>query len=449
MDSVGSNLTVEGRTFGNVAEQPIKIVRIIARLNIGGPALHTVLLTEGLNNERFHSILVTGVIGQGEGDMLYLARQRGVNPIIIPELGREISWRDDLIALWRVYRLLRRERPHIVHTHTAKAGTLGRVAAILAGVRIRIHTFHGHVFHSYFSPLKTRLFILIERVLARFTTKIVAISQAQLADLSGRYRIAAAGKFQVIPIGLDLAPLLEGRAGKQRVEPVESRGELTVGFVGRLVPVKNPLMACRVFERVVRAGKVRRRLRLVISGDGDLKPELEAYLRNARLESQVEFTGWYQDMSDLYRRLDAIILTSRNEGTPVALIEAMAASLPFVATAVGGVRDLMVGPERPTSGPDGRPPFTVFANGILAESGDEEGFAAALAHLLSDARAMAGMGREGRRFVRERFSKNRLVADMRALYEQCLHSRGCAGSETARNVGWEAGRTPSDKKVKA
>jgi glycosyltransferase involved in cell wall biosynthesis len=406
--------------------QSVKIVRVIGRLNIGGPAIHTVLLTEGLQDGRFQSILVTGTIGKTEGDMAYLAAQHGLAPHVIPELGREISWWDDPVALWKLYRLLRRERPTIVHTHTAKAGTLGRLAAAAAGVPVRIHTFHGHVFHGYFSPLKTRVFLLIERLLAKITTRIVAISEAQLADLAQRYGIAPANKFQVIPIGLDLEPLLAQPARRATEETGARRDELIVGFVGRLVPVKDPLLALRAFHAVATRLPGGRRIRLVVVGDGELRADIEAYVRDTGLVAQVEFCGWRQDMGDLYRRLDAVILTSKNEGTPVALIEAMAAGLPFVATAVGGVRDLMVGAGRPMAGAGGRTVFTAFANGFLAEPGDEEGLGVALEHLLSDGGAMARMGQEGRRFVAQRYSKERLLEDMRALYENCLRGRNCS-----------------------
>lgn len=399
----------------------IKIVRILARLNIGGPAIHAVLLTEGLNDETVRSILVTGTIGPTEGDMLYFARQHGVTPVVIPELGREISWRDDLVAFWKLYRLLAKERPDVVHTHTAKAGSLGRLAAVLAGVPVRIHTFHGHVFHGYFGRLTTTLFILIERVLALFTTRIVAISEAQRFDLLSRYRIASAEKFSVIPLGLDLAPFLGNRV-RTAPAPGVTGSVATLGFVGRLVPVKNPCMALNVLARLARNPLVSG-VRLVMVGDGALRTLLQEQVRRLGLETQVVFAGWMQDLADVYANMDLIIMTSVNEGTPVALIEAMAAGRAFVATRVGGVVDLMVGTETVVRGETGRPLFSVFANGILAESGDEEGFAAAVAFLLRDCELMKKMGQEGRNFASARFSKERLVRDVTALYRQSLAGR--------------------------
>lgn len=398
----------------------MKIVRILGRMNIGGPAVHAVLLTEGLNHDQFRSILVSGMIGKSEGNMLYFARQHGVTPLIVPELGREISWRDDLVALWKLYRLLARERPDIVHTHTAKAGALGRVAAVLARVPIRIHTFHGHVLHGYFGPLKTRLFIAIERFLAAFTTKIVAISQTQLVELSDRYRLAAREKFRVIPLGLDLAPLLRESEGDGRRKLGIAGREIVIGLVGRLVPVKNPHMAVGVFERLVRNAPAEQPFRFIVAGDGELRPALQEHVRRAGLEDRVLFTGWHQDLWELYSMLNLAILTSLNEGTPVVLIEAMASGLPFVATRVGGLSDLTVGSEQVMRGPDGRRLFSLFANGALAESGDVEGFAAAVEYLVCDRERMQRMGSEGRRFVSERFSKERLVRDTQELCRECL-----------------------------
>lgn len=399
---------------------PVKIVRVLARMNIGGPALHAVFLTERLNAAKFRSTLVTGVVGQSEGDMLYFAQQRGVIPLVLPDLGREISWWSDLGAVWKLYRLLVRERPDIVHTHTSKAGAVGRVAAILARVPVRIHTFHGHVFHDYFGPLKTKLFIWIERCLARLTTKIVTISQAQLIELSDRYRIAPRDKFCVIPLGLDLAPYLTQRREQELQGASRNGREAVIGLVGRLVPVKNPEMAVRVLQRLTQKGEGERPIRLMIVGDGELRWNLQESVRKAGLQERVVFTGWRRELADLYGKLDLVILTSLNEGTPVALLEAMAAGLPFVATRVGGVLDLTVGAEQVVCGSKGHPRFSLFSNGAVAETNDVEGFAAAVKYLLKDPLTMRRMGCEGRKFATERYSLERLLRDTEKLYLDCL-----------------------------
>jgi glycosyltransferase involved in cell wall biosynthesis len=200
---------------------------------------------------------------------------------------------------------------------------------------------------------------------------------------------------------------------------------MVIGFIGRLVPVKNPQMALGVCERVFRNGAIRR-ARLIVAGDGELRPKLQEEVRRAGLEDQILFTGWRQDLVNLYSTLDLVILTSLNEGTPVVLIEAMAAGLPFVATRVGGIMDLMLRPEQVICGVNDRPLFSVFANGVLAESGDVEGFTAALEYLVRDPQLMGRMGSEGREFVRDRFSKGRLLAEMQTLYKECLIQQGCS-----------------------
>jgi len=412
-----------------VEPRPIRVVRIIARLNIGGPAVHAVLLTAGLNNAEIQSTLIAGTVTPSEGDMMYFAQAHGVRPVYIPELGREISWKDDVVAFWKIWRLLCRERPHVVHTHTAKAGTVGRIAAVLAGVPVRIHTFHGHVFHSYFGLIKTRLFLLIERCLAAFTTKIVAISEAQLEDLAVRYRIAPKSKFCVIPLGLDLAPLLAISRGGDVLKAADFSTAIRIGFVGRLVPIKNPAMAVKIMERLVQQKPCLRPIRLIVAGNGELKEALLEQVREARLEEHVQFVGWQETLVEFYAGVDLAVLTSLNEGTPVALIEAMAAGLSFVATRVGGIENLMQSPREEFRRSDGRPLFGLYANGALAESGDEEGFGAAVAYLLQDSARRERMGQEGRRFAQKRFSKERLVNDTKALYWQCLQlSVGAQGA---------------------
>ncbi len=432
------------RRLRNMERRPLKIVRVIGRLNIGGPAVHAVLLTAGLNDGNIRSTLVTGSVGRSEGDMLYFARQHGVNPVIVPALGREISWWDDLVAFWKLYRLFVWERPDIVHTHTAKAGALGRLAAVLAGVPIRIHTFHGHVFHGYFGFLRTNLFLMIERFLAYFTTKIVAISAAQLAELSDQYRIARREKFAVIPLGLDLTPLLQiGRKGGS-AEPGANEKTITIGLIGRLVPIKNPQMAVAVLHRL-RERVAGLDVVLVVAGDGELKSELQNMVGQAGLDGCVLFTGWKEDLSELYASLDLVIVTSLNEGTPVVLIEAMASALPFVATRVGGIPDLMVGAEEVVHGPGGRPLFSLFANGALVEAGNVEGFTAALDHILQNEAQRRGMGAVGRSFVSERFSKERLVRDTYALYQDCLQYDTGWGRKQA--APYEAGEALSSRKT--
>ncbi len=389
-------------------QEKLKILRIIARLNVGGPAIHAILLTQALNNERFESILVTGQVGRAEKDMVYLAKEKGVSPVIIPELGRQISPIKDVLALWKIFMLMKREKPDIVHTHTAKAGALGRVAAVLAGVPVRIHTFHGHIFESYFNKFYIVLFLLIERILALFTKFIVVVSQAQKKEIGERYKITGPGKIKVIPLGLELEKLfpINACAGKLRKELGLGEDVIVVGIVGRLVPVKNHKMFLDAANLLPGLLEDKFKIKYLIVGDGEERASLEEYAKKLGLGNDAIFCGWREDMAGIYSDLDIVGLTSFNEGTPVALIEALAAGRPVIATDVGGVADVVK---------DG-------TNGYLVASGDARAFALRLADLVKDTGKRSEFGLNGRRMVREIFSKERLVRDIAGLYEDAVSS---------------------------
>lgn len=321
-------------------DRPLRILRIIARLNIGGPAIHVTLLTARCGPPAFESTLVCGTIGPHEGDMAYLAAAHGVTPIVIPELGRELAPLRDLVTLFKLWRLMRRLRPDIVHTHTAKAGFVGRLAAWLARVPVRVHTYHGHVFHGYFGPLKTRLFLALERLTARLTHRLIVISPAQRAELAHTYRIARPDKFVIVPLGLDLAPFATTprHQGHFRAAYDIPAQVPLIGSVGRLVPIKNHAL---LLEAAVRVRAVLPTAHFVIVGDGDLRPAIEAQAQALGLARAVTFTGFLRDLRPVYSDLDALVISSHNEGTPVSIIEALAAGVPVVSTAVGGVPDLL------------------------------------------------------------------------------------------------------------
>ncbi len=408
---------------------PIKVVRIIARLNIGGPAIQAMLLTRGLPPESFSSVLIAGVVGDTEGDMTGEAREQGVAPLIIPELGREISWRHDLAALWKLTRILRRIKPHIVHTHTAKAGFLGRLAAWLAGVPVRVHTFHGHIFHGYFGPRKTKLFLALERWLAWITDRLIVVSESQSNELALKYKIADRSKFEVIPLGFNLKPFEEcHRRGVLRAQLGIPSDAFVVGFVGRLVPVKNPALILDAMELVTahaqRGSEPESRssteiVHLLIIGGGELEGSLKASVKEKGLERNVSFLGWRRGMAQIYAELDLVALTSANEGTPVALIEAMASGKPYVATDVGGVRDLMSRENRRVSGSLGGQ-FTLYDNGILVSPGDVEAMASTLLWCSLHRDEAAKMGQVGQTFALRRFTEQRLLDDMQGLYKELL-----------------------------
>jgi glycosyltransferase involved in cell wall biosynthesis len=394
----------------NPSASPIRVMRIIARLNIGGPAIHVSLLTAGLNDIAFQSKLITGMIGAGEGDMSDLARELGIDLIVIPWLGREISLLDDLRALLALVRLIRQERPHIVHTHTAKAGFLGRMAAFLCRVPVIVHTFHGHVFRGYFSPLKTRLFIWLERLAACLSSVILTVSDG-LRDELIAFRIAPPDRIRVIPLGLPLADLtsLEGLRGTFRHQLGCSTGSPLVGIIGRLVPVKNHELFLAAARLVLQAMP---QVRFVIVGDGERRAELEALVTQMGLSDAVYFTGWRRDLPLIYADLDVVVISSHNEGTPVSLIEAMAAGVPVVSTAVGGVPDVLRGGEL----------------GALTPPGDAEAMSVAILEALRNGRGVRT--KQAQAWALEGYGAGRLVADMRALYLELLKQKGVQSVDT-------------------
>jgi len=224
-----------------MTSSPIAIVRIIDRLNVGGPAIHAVLTSQLLDSGRFRTVLVHGSVEPNEADMAYLLNDAAISTVVIPELGRELRPLRDLRTAWLLYRVLRRERPLIVHTHKSKAGAIGRIVALLARVPIRVHTYHGHVFHGYFGARKTRAFIAIERTLARVSSRLVALSARLVDELALTHRISGVDRFTVIPLGFDLSPFetCDVRRGELRSALGVDANVRLVTIVGRMVPVKD------------------------------------------------------------------------------------------------------------------------------------------------------------------------------------------------------------------
>jgi glycosyltransferase involved in cell wall biosynthesis len=381
----------------------VKVVRVIARLNIGGPAIHVINLTADLDPTRFESLLVTGTESRGEGSMLDLARARGVTPVIIPGMVGEATLNQrDLMAFIALYRLFRQERPHIVHTHTAKAGVLGRLAARLAGVPVVVHTFHGHVLQGYYSPLKNWLLRRAERGLGLLSDRLVTVSEQVKRDLV-RYHVAGAEKITVIPLGLDLEPFLAGagQRGKLRRELGLSDGEPLVGIVGRIFPIKNHRLFLEAAARVARELES---ARFLVVGDGVLRPAMEDYAGALGIADRVIFTGWRRDLPVIYPDLDVLVVSSDNEGTPVSAIEAMAAGCPVVATRVGGLPDLIADGE----------------TGCLVPPRDPAALAAGILQLLQHPDAARRLGEAAQATVAERFAVKRLCRDVEDLYEELL-----------------------------
>jgi glycosyltransferase involved in cell wall biosynthesis len=410
----------------------MKIVRVIARLNVGGPARHVVWLTKGLQSAECESLLVAGTVPPGEDDMGYFATEMGVAPIFVPEMSREISTQDAL-TIWKLYQLFRREQPDIVHTHTAKAGTVGRVAglmyrwltprALLGRPRACrfVHTYHGHIFHSYYGPLKTRLFLLVEKTLARLVTnRIVVLSEQQRREINEEFKVGRADQFSVIPLGLDISVFANWRERGQsfRDEFGVAEGEILIGIVGRLTEIKNHelfLQAAAACNEKFSSGDTKR-VRFAIIGDGPLRNTLEQLAASLGLAKQVIFAGSRRDPEIFYPALDIVALTSRNEGTPLTLIEAMANARPVISTAVGGVVDLLGDSVSPDSGE----PFKICQRGISVPPGDALAFAAGLEKLAANAALRRETGERGLQFVAGHYSKERLLRDIKSLYAELL-----------------------------
>jgi glycosyltransferase involved in cell wall biosynthesis len=318
----------------------MKVMMVVARLNIGGVALNVIQMVDALSRlPDMEVILVNGRIGEQEGDMQYLADQYGIQQIILPSLGRELSPLRDLQTICSLWRLMRRYRPDVVHTHTAKAGWVGRWAAWLAGIPVRVHTFHGHVFRGYFSPLKTALFLRLEQLTARLSTRIITLSETLRVELADLYHVTDQDRIEVIPLGLALQPFAD-RANQQgtlrKTFHLPPDAPL-IGVIGRLVPVKNHRLFLQTAELL---HQQRPDVRFVIIGDGELRQTLEKEIIERGLLGIVIITGWLEDVIGAYNDLDLVTITSDNEGTPVSLIEAIAAGIPVVSTDVGGVADL-------------------------------------------------------------------------------------------------------------
>ncbi len=403
----------------------MKIVRIIARLNVGGPARHVVWLTRALQNEKFQTALLTGAVPAGEEDMSYFAAENKVAPIFIPEMSRELSPKD-AVSLWKIYREICRQKPDIIHTHTAKAGTVGRTAGFLyrwltwktvigKPRRVKfVHTYHGHVFHSYYGASKTKIFLAIEKALARLVTdKIVVISRRQYEEIHEKFGVGQAQQFEIVPLGIDLAAFQNTKEKRSimRAEIGASEAEILVGLVGRLTEIKN----ISLFLKVAKLYKQRRnadspRIRFVIIGDGHLKESLENEAETLGLKDTVFFLGNRSDADIFYAGLHIVALTSLNEGTPLSLIEAMANEKTVISTEVGGVADLLGAVKMEKDN------FKICERGVSIASNDAEGFYNGLIFLAKDAQMRFDSGANGKEFVTENYSKERLIRDIQKLY---------------------------------
>jgi glycosyltransferase involved in cell wall biosynthesis len=384
---------------------PIKVVRIITRLGIGGPAQHVVILNRELKARGYTSTLLAGVCAKEDGDMSYLLTEDD-SVQWLPTMFRSISGLNDIRSIWRVYRILRRDRPDIVHTHTAKAGLIGRIAARLAGVPIVVHTFHGNVLNNYFPRVVSEVFRNVERFLAKFTNVICVVSPQQSQELSHLLGPQAARRLRVVRLGLDLDRELNTTL------PNFSDEILSVGWLGRLVPVKDVPLLAAVAERLFTRTS---RVRILVAGDGPDREVVQSMMTRFGPQ-RFQWMGWQRDIPSFLSQVHVLLQTSRNEGTPVSLIQGMAAGRPFVSTAVGGVVDLASGPESDIS-----PTRRVFANCVLCVS-DPACLADALIQLENSRHEIECMSHNARAFAAASFQKRSLVRNIDELYRELLNA---------------------------
>ncbi len=391
----------------------IRVLRVIARLNMGGPALHVAYLSAGLRERGYETTLVAGDVGKGEESMAYVADRLGVEVTTLHSLHREIAPTRDLVATMRLAQIMREQRPQILHTHTAKAGAIGRLAILLAGKAARppivVHTFHGHVLRGYFGPLRGWVFRRLERLLARWTDVLIAVSPEVRDDLVA-LGVARPEKFAVIRLGIELEERVHGsddeRAATRRVLGVPD-GRFLVGWIGRMTGVKRTDDVLRAF-RLLRDRGVDASLCMV--GDG---PDFERVLALAGelgIMRDCLFPGYQEEIGRFFGAFDVFVLPSGNEGTPVTAIEALASGCPVVATRVGGVPDVVRDGE----------------DGYLVDVGAVEDLADRLARLAGDAGLRRRMGESGRARVVPRYGVGRLIDDVDRLYRYLLERKGLA-----------------------
>jgi glycosyltransferase involved in cell wall biosynthesis len=390
-----------------------RVLRILNRLIIGGPALNVSYLTKYMDD--FETVLVIGGKDDHEEDATHLTTRMGIKPEYIPHMKRAINPLNDRIAYNEVKALIERYKPDIVHTHAAKAGLIGRMAAEACNVPVILHTFHGHVFHSYFNKLQTESFILIERYLAKKSSGIVAISKSQKDDLAHIYKICSEDKIEIIPLGLDIDKFMESQSEKRtafRNRFFIQDDEIAIGIIGRLVPIKNHKLFVSAAEKLL--AQTNKKIKFLIVGDGDMRELIEmefqrkgisySYYPEEQYPATAICTSWLTQIDEVLAGLDIVALTSHNEGTPLSLIEAQASGKPVVSTNVGGVSDVVVNGKV----------------GFITAPDDAGEFAACLLKLVEDESLRAEMGAAGKDMVVNRYSYQRLVKDMSNYYFKLL-----------------------------
>ncbi|HKR04905.1 MAG TPA: glycosyltransferase [Bacteroidia bacterium] len=392
-----------------------RVLRIINRLNLGGISYNVAYLSKYLAPE-FETMILSGIKLDSEESSGFILDQLGLKAIYLPEMRREINWKNDRAAYLKIKSIIREFKPDIVHTHAAKAGTLGRLAAAKCGVKTIVHTFHGHVFHSYFSPLKTKLFIQIEKYLASKSTRIIAISDIQKKEICEDFNICKPEKAVVIPLGFDLQRFRDNQEEKRksfRGHYKISDDEIAIGIIGRITAIKNHDLFLRAFGNAI--SKTVKKVKAVIVGDGEDLQKMQNLCRELGLkysennsvmaDSQVVFTSWIKNVDWAIAGLDIIAMTSLNEGTPVSLIEAQAANKPVVSTNVGGIENVVIRD----------------ITGLLSPSQDVNSFSENLLRLIEDESMRNKIAQKGWEHVGTKFHYTRLVENVRKLYHELLN----------------------------
>ena len=386
----------------------IKILRIINRFNIGGPVYNAILLSAFMPEE-YDTLLIGGLPEKNEENSTYIAEKYGVNPLLISEMQREPNFKNDRKALKKIKEIILSYRPDIVHTHASKAGALGRKAAFDCSVPIVVHTYHGHVFHSYFNWWKTTLFQAIEKRLAKKTTGIIAISELQKNDLALKYKICKPEKIEIINLGLDLGPFNENKSDnrdKTRAEFGLHDSEIAIAIVGRLAPIKNHDLFLKCAS-VIHEKTVAKVVYFIVGG-GEEFMSIEEKVNALKAKGiDIRMTSWIKDINTFNAGMDILCLTSKNEGTPVSLIEAQASGIPFVATKVGGIIDIVS--ENNT--------------GYLVDLNDSDAFIEKLLHLIENENKRQEMSQKGWSFVQEKFQYKTLIAKTDSYYKFLLNQK--------------------------
>lgn len=387
-------------------KKTIKILRIINRFNIGGPTYNATFLTKFMSDE-FETLLIGGLPEENEANSLHILKAYGVEPLLIPELKREPNLKSDRLALKKIKTIIQEFKPDIVHTHASKAGAIGRKAAFSCNVPVVLHTFHGHVFHSYFGKIKTSIFKNIERYLAKKSTGIIAISSLQKNELCEKYKITTSKKIEVIPLGFDLQKFQDNYPENRiniRKEHDISEDTIAVCITGRLAPVKDHFFFLDIIEELVTLTD--RKIKIFIVGDGELRTEINTRVDLLQKKGvNIVMTSWVFDISKFNAGMDIMCLTSKNEGTPVSLIEAQASNLPVISTDVGGVSDIVSQNE----------------TGFIISRKDKREFVKKLKTLVEDDELRNKMKTKGWEHVHLKFSYKRLITDMENYYKKLLN----------------------------